>query len=70
MEWIEKLHPAEAVASERVVRALLPALPPSQQNSVAIGDVSTKESRSESQLPTASQPHPLAIPRPKPSSKS
>src|SRR3984957_2917156 len=58
MEWIEKLHPAEAVASERVVRALLPALPPSQQNSVAIGDVSTKESRSESQLPTASQPHP------------
>jgi CHAD domain-containing protein len=54
MEWIEKLHPAEAVASERVVRALLPALPPSQQNSVAIGE----ESRSEPQLPTASQPHP------------
>jgi CHAD domain-containing protein len=57
MEWIEKLHPAEAVAVERVVRGVLPALPPSQQNSVAIGDVSTKESRSESQLPTASQPH-------------
>jgi CHAD domain-containing protein len=57
MEWIEKLHPAEAVAVERVVRALLPALSPSEQNSLATGDVSTKESRSESQLPTASQPH-------------
>ena len=52
MEWIEKLHPVEPVA-----RALLPVLSPSEQNPVAVGDVSTKESRPESQFPTASQPH-------------
>jgi CHAD domain-containing protein/HD superfamily phosphodiesterase len=57
MEWIEKLHPAEAVASERVVRALLPALPPSEQNSVPTGDVSTKGPRAELQFPTEPQPH-------------
>ncbi|MFZ0955793.1 MAG: CHAD domain-containing protein [Candidatus Sulfotelmatobacter sp.] len=63
MEWIEKLHPAaESVAVEHVVRALPPALPPSEQNSVAIRDVSTKESRSESHLPTEPQPRPSRDP--------
>jgi CHAD domain-containing protein len=59
MEWIEKLHTAdEGVAVDHVVRALLPALPPSEQNSVAIRDSSTKGSQSESQSPTEPQPHP------------
>jgi CHAD domain-containing protein len=57
MEWIEKLHPVEPVAVEHVVRALLPALLPSEQNSVPIGDVSTKEPRPESQFPTEPPPH-------------
>ncbi|MGA9979803.1 MAG: CHAD domain-containing protein [Candidatus Sulfotelmatobacter sp.] len=58
MEWIEKLHPAaESEAVEHVVRALLPASPPSEQNSVAIGDVSTKGSRSEPKFSSGSQPH-------------
>jgi len=62
MEWIEKLHPAakhvagESVAVEHVVRALLPASPPSAQNFVPIGNASTKGSHSESQRPT--EPHP------------
>jgi len=58
MEWIEKLHPAAgAVAVEHVVRALLPASPPSEQKPVAIGDVSTKESGSESKSSTGPQPN-------------
>jgi CHAD domain-containing protein len=56
MEWIEMLHPADE-GVEHVARALLPALPPSQQNSAAIGDVSTKEPRPESQFPTEPPPH-------------
>jgi CHAD domain-containing protein/HD superfamily phosphodiesterase len=62
MEWIEKLHPAQAEAVDGVVRALLPASPPSEQNSVAIGDVSTKESRSESKFPTESHARPARDP--------
>lgn len=61
MEWIEKLHP-EDESVERVVRALLPASPPAERNPEAIGDISTKEPRSESQLPTASQLHTLREP--------
>jgi CHAD domain-containing protein len=60
MEWIEKLHPADEGA-EHVVRALLHALPPSEQNSAAIEDVSTKASRSESltkPTPELSKPNP------------
>ncbi len=61
MEWIEKLHPADE-GVEHVVRALPSAgsgqaLPASERNPVAIGDVSTKESESESQFPTEPQSH-------------
>jgi len=61
MEWIEKLHPADE-GVEHVVPALLPALPPSERNSVAIGDASSRESRPESQFPTEPQPHPRPDP--------
>jgi CHAD domain-containing protein/HD superfamily phosphodiesterase len=54
MEWIEKLHPA-AEDIEHVVRALLPALPPSEQNSGAIANVAATVSLSE--LTTEAQLH-------------
>jgi CHAD domain-containing protein/HD superfamily phosphodiesterase len=49
MEWIEKLHPVEQVAVEPVVRALLPALSPSDQNSGPIENLAAKASEPESQ---------------------
>jgi CHAD domain-containing protein len=69
MEWIEKLHPADE-SVDHVVRALpsagsgqaLPALPPAEQNSVAIGEVSTKESESEPKFSTGLRPHPSRDP--------
>ena len=52
MEWIEKLFPAEAVAGtgvepEHVVRALLPALPPSEQNSGSSENSAANEDQAE-----------------------
>ncbi len=56
MEWIEKLHPADE-GVEYVVRTQLPASPPSEQNSAATGNVSTKESGSEPKFSTGPQPN-------------
>jgi CHAD domain-containing protein/HD superfamily phosphodiesterase len=66
MEWIEKLHPAaeaatsESAASKRVMRGLLPALLPLQQNSGALANVAAESDREPTEARNSQARNPAA----------